>query len=103
MEGQRLLFDRTSWNVSDVQIVRYTWFLPKDKSKHPVGDSFRSIHQVEQLYQVNRKSGGIGNLFVSVQCSECQSDEISNKCGPTSITTLSRKPGVHAVFGMSKW
>ena len=25
--------------------------------------------------------GGIGNMFVSVQFSECQSDEISNKYG----------------------
>ena len=25
--------------------------------------------------------GGSGNMFVSVQCSECQSDEISNKRG----------------------
>ena len=27
VEGQRLFFNRTSWKVSDVQIVRYTWVL----------------------------------------------------------------------------
>ena len=32
-------------------------------------------------YQVKRMIGGIENMFVSVQCSECQSDEISNKRG----------------------
>ena len=33
---------------------------------------------VEQVYHVKRVIGGIGNMFVSVQCSESQSDEISN-------------------------
>ena len=33
----------------------------------------------EQLYQVERIIGGIGNMFVSMQCYECQSDAISNK------------------------
>ena len=32
----------------------------------------------------------VGNMFVSVQWSESQSDEISNLCGLTSITTLSQ-------------
>ena len=36
------------------------------------------IAGVEQPYQVRRMIGGIGDMFVSVQCSECQSDEISN-------------------------
>ena len=37
-------FNRTSWKVSDVQIVRKTWVLvAKDKSNHPVADSFRSV------------------------------------------------------------
>ena len=43
-------------------IVEGWVLLVKDKSNHPV-------------------AGGIGNMFVSVQCSECQSDEISNKRG----------------------
>ena len=39
-------FNRTSWEVSDVQIVRYTWVLvAKDKSNHPVADSLRSVPQ----------------------------------------------------------
>ena len=37
-------FNRTSWKVSDVQIVRYTWVLvATDKSNHPVADSLRSV------------------------------------------------------------
>ena len=36
---------------------------------------------VEELDLVKRRIGGIGNMFVSVQCAESQSDEISNKCG----------------------
>ena len=37
-------FKRTSWKVSDVQIVRYTWILVvKDKSNHPVADFLRSV------------------------------------------------------------
>ena len=44
---------------ADVQIVRYTWRKgARDKPNHPVADS-----------------------QVSVQCSECQSGEISNKHG----------------------
>ena len=39
-------FDRTSWTVSDVQIVRYTWVLvARDKSNHPVADFLRSVPQ----------------------------------------------------------
>ena len=79
-------FNRTSWKVSDVQIVRLylgfggerqhrtiRWLIPFAVSLRRAG--------VEQLYQVKRMIGGIGNMFVSVQCSECQSDEISNKRG----------------------
>ena len=47
------------------------WLIPSAVSLRRAG--------VEQLYQVKRMIGGIGNMFVSVQCSECQSDEISNK------------------------
>ena len=44
---------------ADVQIVRYTWRkVARDIPNHPVTDS-----------------------QVSVQCSECQSGEISDKCG----------------------
>ena len=78
-----------------VQIVRHMWVLvAKDKSTNqtirqliPSAVSLRRAG-VEQLYQVKRMIGGIGNMFVSVQCSEGQSDEISNKCEQTSITTL---------------
>ena len=69
----------------NVQIVRYTWVLvSKDKSNHLVADSLRSALRragVEQLYQVERMIGGIGNMFVTVMCSECQSDALSNKRG----------------------
>ena len=44
----------------------------KDKPNHPVAD-WRA--GVEQPYQVKRMIGGIGNIFVTVQCSECQSGE----------------------------
>ena len=81
----RGFFNRTSRKVSDVQIVRYTWILvANDKSNHPVADSLRSALRragVERFYEVKRMIGGIGNMFVSVQCSECQSDAISNKRG----------------------
>ena len=36
--------------------------------------------ELEHLGQVKRIHGGIGNMLVSVQWSECQTDEISNKC-----------------------
>ena len=65
----RGFFHRTSREVSDVQIVRYTWVLVvKDKSNHPVADSLRvslKIAETEQLYQAQRMIGGIGNLFFS--------------------------------------
>ena len=40
-------FERTSWKVSDVQIVRYLWafLVVKDKSNHPVAESVRSLPQ----------------------------------------------------------
>ena len=39
-------FNRTSWQVSDVQIVRFTWVLvAKDKPNRPVTDSLRSVPQ----------------------------------------------------------
>ena len=39
-------FNRASWKVSDVQIVRYTKVLvANDKSNHPVADSLRSVPQ----------------------------------------------------------
>ena len=39
-------FNRTSWIVSDAQIVRYAWVLvAKDKSNRPVADSIRSVLQ----------------------------------------------------------
>ena len=42
----RGFFYRTSWKVSDVQIVRYYWVsVAKDKSNHPVADSFRGVPQ----------------------------------------------------------
>ena len=42
----RGFFDRTSWKVSDVQTVRYTWVLVvKDKSNHPGTDSLRRVPQ----------------------------------------------------------
>ena len=47
------------------------WLVPSTVSLRRAG--------VEQLYQVKRMIGGIGDMFVSVQCSECHSDEISNK------------------------
>ena len=60
----------TSWNVSDFQIVRDTWVsVAKDKSNHPVADSLRSVLRragVEQLYQVKRMIGGIGNMLFSI-------------------------------------
>ena len=63
-------FNRTSWKVSDVHIVRYTWVLvAKDKSHHPVADSLRSVPQEswsEQLYQVKRMIRGIGTMLFSV-------------------------------------
>ena len=46
VEGQRLSLTGTSWQVSHVQIVLYTWVLvAKDKSNHPVADSLRSVPQ----------------------------------------------------------
>ena len=63
-------FNRTSWKVSDVQIVRYTWVLvAKDKSNHPWLIPFAvSLRRagVEQLYQVKRMIGGIGNFLSSI-------------------------------------
>ena len=48
-----------------MQIVRYTWvFVAKDKSNHPVADSPR--RELEQLYQVKRMIGGIGNMLFSI-------------------------------------
>ena len=39
-------FNRTSWKVSDLQIVRKTWVLvATDKSNHPVADSLGSVPQ----------------------------------------------------------
>ena len=76
-------FNRTSWKVIHVQIVRYTWVFGCEKRMEwliPFAVSLRRAG-VEQLYQVKRMIGGIGNMFVSMQCSECQSDEISNKRG----------------------
>ena len=36
--------NRTSWKVSDVQIVRFPWVLvAKDTSNHPVADFLRSV------------------------------------------------------------
>ena len=68
-----------------MQIVRETWVLVvKDKSSHPVADSSAVSLRwagVKQLHQVKRMTGGSGNMFVSVQCSECQSDVISNQRG----------------------
>ena len=64
------------WKV--VQIVRYTAVLvAKDKSIHPIwrlipSAVFLRRAGVEQLYQVKGMIGGIGNMFVSVQCSESQ-------------------------------
>ena len=50
----------------------------KDKSNHPAADSLRSVPQEslerQQLYQEKRMIGGIGNMFVSVQCPERPSD-----------------------------
>ena len=54
------------WKVA--QIVSYNWVVvAKDKSNHPVAGSL-SLRRagVEQLYQVKRMIGGIGNMFVSV-------------------------------------
>ena len=52
--------------------------MAKDKSNHPVADSLRSASgelEWSNFYQVKRMIGGIGNMFVSVQCSESQSGE----------------------------
>ena len=39
-------FNRTSWKMSDAQIVRYVWVsVAKDKSNHLVADSLRSVPQ----------------------------------------------------------
>ena len=61
------------WKV--VQIVRYNWVLvAKDKSNHPVAGSLHSVPQragVEQLYQVKRMIGAIGNVLLSI-CSQTQ-------------------------------
>ena len=39
-------FNRTSWKVSDVQVVRYALVLvAKDKPNHLVADSLRSVPQ----------------------------------------------------------
>ena len=43
------------------------WLIPSAVSLRRAG--------VEQLHQVKRMIGGIGNTFVSVQCSESQSGE----------------------------
>ena len=63
-------FNRTSWKVSDVQIVSDTSVLvASDKSNHPVTDSFGVFLRragVEQLYQVKRMIGGIGNMLFSI-------------------------------------
>ena len=73
---------KSPWKVA--QIVRCAWVLvAKDKSNHPIwrlipSAVFLTRAGVEQLYQVKGMIGGIGNMFVSVQCSESQSDEISN-------------------------
>ena len=46
MEGQRLLSTEHHGKCSDVQIVRYIWvWVAKDKSNHPVADSFRNLPQ----------------------------------------------------------
>ena len=38
--------NRTSWKVSDVQIVRYSWaWVAKEKPNRPVADFFRSVPQ----------------------------------------------------------
>ena len=52
--------------------------MTKDKSSHPVTDFLRSVSQrgrVENFLQVKRMIGGIKNMFVSMQCSECQCGE----------------------------
>ena len=36
--------------------------------------SAASLWRAEQIYQEERIVGGIGKMFVSMQCSECQSD-----------------------------
>ena len=58
-------FNRTSWKVSDVQIVCETWVLvANDTSNHPVADSLRSVPSLEE-----------SGTCMSVQCSEYQSGE----------------------------
>ena len=44
----------------------------ENESTNPVADSLGTTED-EQLHQVKRMIRGIGNMFVSVQCSECQS------------------------------
>ena len=60
-------FNRTSWKVSGVQIVRYTWVLvAQDKANHPVADSLCRRTGVEQLYEEKRMIGGNGDMLFSI-------------------------------------
>ena len=84
-------FNRTSWKVSDVQIVRYTWVFSvsvslclcvsvsvccvwlwwrrkrgeeTNRTMSPSAVSLR-IAETEQRYQAKRMIGGIGNMLLS--------------------------------------
>ena len=78
--------ERTWWSIeNDVRIVRYAWRKGRKTNRTvslliPSAVSLRRAG-VEQLYPVKRMVGGFGNMLMSVQCSECQSDAISNKRG----------------------
>ena len=63
-------FNRTSWKVSDVQVVRYTWRKERKTNRTisqlvPSAVSLRRAG-VEQLHLVKRMIGGIGNMLFSI-------------------------------------
>ena len=62
-------FNRTSWKVSEVQIVRETfWWRKTNRTIRWLFPFAVSVKRagVEQLYQVKRMIGGIGNMLFSI-------------------------------------